>query len=63
MGEEFDPVISGKSIERLEDEIAAIYQEAHRVNPGVRVQEVGVLKALWSEFDRRAAEGLISEDA
>lgn len=57
-----DPVIEGKSLEKLEDEIAAIYQEAHRVNPYVKVQETGILADLWAEFDRRSAAGEVDDD-
>lgn len=63
MNQNFDPVAAGKSTEKLEDEIAAVYQEAHRVKPGVRVREAGILAVLWAEFDRRAEAGLISDEA
>lgn len=56
MSQKMDDVIAGRSTERIEDEIAAIYQEAHRVAPGTRVKEVGVLAALWAELDYRLEE-------
>lgn len=47
------------SNERLEDQIAQVFQEAYQVDPSVKLKETGVLKVLWGEFDRRVAEGLI----
>lgn len=48
------------SNERLEDQIAQVFQEAYRVDPGVKLKETGVLKVLWEEFDRRVSEGIIT---
>lgn len=53
-------VVQRLSNERLEDQIAQIFQEAHRVNPEVKLKETGVLKVLWEEFDRRVSEGIIT---
>lgn len=55
--------IGNLSNERLEDQIARIYQEGHRVAPGVHVQEIGMLADLWSEFDDRFAAGTIDRDS
>ena len=55
--------IGNLSNERLEDQIARIYQEGHRVAPGVRVQEIGMLADLWSEFDHRWENGKIASDS
>ena len=55
-------VINGLSNERLEDQIAKIYQEAHYEAPSVRVQETGLLAELWAEFDDRHAAGRIARD-
>lgn len=48
------------SNERLEDQIAQVYQEAHRGDSRVKLREKGLLAELWREFDRRAYEGLIT---
>lgn len=45
--------IKGLSHERLDQEIANLYWEGHRVTPGTQLQETGLLGDLWAEFDAR----------
>lgn len=53
-------IVQRLSNERLEDQIAQVYQEGYQVNPEVKLKETGVLKVLWEEFDRRVSEGIIT---
>lgn len=47
---------------RLETEIAAVYWQGHQIAPGVTPKEVGLLGDLWAEFDRRVADGTMTDD-
>lgn len=54
--------IESFSGQRLESEIANAYYLASRENPGVTPPEVGLLGALWVEFDLRVANGTMTDD-
>lgn len=47
---------------RLESEIANVYYMAAEEAPGVTPRETGILGALWAEFDRRVADGTMTDD-
>lgn len=57
--------IANLSNERLEQEIANVYYQAHQEDPKLRIYEGtegSLLFGLWQEFDRRFEEGLIDPD-
>lgn len=47
---------------RLEAEISRYYWSAYETVPGVTPKEVGILGELWAEFDRRVADGTMTDD-